>query len=186
MPPPNDRRRAAIADAAIDLLVEAGVHGVTHRAVDARAALPAGTTSNYLRSREALLVAVTERVAELHQADMAAAVVSGGTAEALIAASLLLSATTHRRRYLAIFELHLESLRRPALADALGRLQSSMAAYTIAHHAEAGLNIPPGAVPALLTLYGGALYTLVTAPSGTVTPELTGELATAIVRGALG
>ncbi|MER7273271.1 TetR family transcriptional regulator [Dactylosporangium sp. NPDC000244] len=187
MPPPNETRRAAIADAAIELLVEAGVHGVTHRAVDARAGLPAGTTSNYLRSREALLVAVTERVAELHRADMAAALVTtpGAGAETLIAGSLRLAATVQRRRYLAIFELHLESLRRPALADALGRLQASMAAYTAEHHARAGLAIPPAAVPALLTLYGGALYTLVTASPETVTEESCADLAAAIVRGAL-
>ena len=73
MPPPNAQRRAQLADAAIDLLVESGVHGVTHRAIDRRAELPAGTASNYFRSREALLVAVTQRVTELHQADMTAA-----------------------------------------------------------------------------------------------------------------
>ena len=73
VPPPNEQRRAQLADAAIDLLVAAGVHGVTHRAVDRRAGLPAGTASNYFRSREALLVATAERVVERHQADMAAA-----------------------------------------------------------------------------------------------------------------
>ena len=57
VPPPNNERRAQLADAAIELLAASGVHGVTHRAVDRRAGLPAGTASNYFRSREALLVA---------------------------------------------------------------------------------------------------------------------------------
>lgn len=183
MPPPNDLRRAQIADAAIELLVEAGVHGVTHRAVDARAGLPVGTTSNYLRSREALLVAVTERVGELHRADMAAAA-GGGRLVTLIAESLHYAATAQRERYLAIFELRMEALRRPAVARALDRLQESMTAYTIAHHQKLGLTVPPAAVPALLALYGGALWTLVTAPPGTVTEVLTRDLAAAIVRGA--
>jgi DNA-binding transcriptional regulator YbjK len=193
VPPLNERRRAQIADAAIALLVEAGVHGVTHRAVDARAGLPAGTASNYFRSREALLVAVTERVAERHQADMAAAAATHvpdgdarAQATALIAASLFYAVTVQRDRYLAIFELRLECLRRPALAEALTRLQSSMAAVTTDHHAQLRLELPPAAVPQLLFLYGGALFTLVTAPPGSVTEAQTRELAAAIVRGAVG
>lgn len=192
MPPLNDRRRAQIADAAVALVVEAGVHGVTHRAIDARAGLPAGTASNYFRSREALLVAVTERVAEQHQADMAAAAathVPDGDAHvqatALIGASLFHAATIQRDRYLAIFELRLESLRRPAIAEALVRLQNSMAAFTMDHHAQLRLELPPAAVPQLLFLYGGALFTLVTAPPGSVTEAQTHELAAAIVRGAI-
>lgn len=193
MPPPNDHRRAKIADTAIALLIEGGVHGVTHRAIDARAGLPTGTSSNYFRSREALLVTVAQRVAELHQADMAAAaaahVPEGDPTQrtvGLIAASLHHAATAQRDRYLAIFELRLESLRRPALAEALDRLMNALAAFTTAHHAELRLDIPPAAVPQLMVLYGGALFTLVTAPPGSLTESMTRDLATAIVRGALG
>jgi DNA-binding transcriptional regulator YbjK len=192
VPPPNDRRRAQIADAAIDLLVEAGVHGVTHRAIDTRAGLPAGTTSNYFRSREALLVAVTHRVAELHQADMADAaaahVPEGDPVDrtiTLIGASLHYAATAQRDRYLAIFELRMESLRRPALAEALGRLMDTMATFTTAHHADLRLDIPPAAVPQLRILYGGALFALVTAPPRELSESMTRHLATSIVRGAL-
>lgn len=192
MPPLNERRRAQLADAAIALLVEAGVHGVTHRAIDARAGLPAGTASNYFRSREALLVAVTERVAERHEADMASAAATHlpkgdahAQATALIGASLFHAATVQRDRYLALFELRLESLRRPALAEALLRLQRSMAAFTTHHHAQLRLDLPPAAVPQLLFLYGGALFTLVTAPPGSVTEAQTHELAGAIIRGAV-
>src|SRR5688572_31240951 len=108
MPPPNASRRAQLADAAIDLLVEAGVHGVTHRAVDRRAGLPAGTASNYFRSREALLVATARRVVERHQADMAeAARADAGSGRGdsvtraidLIEGSLMLAAGPHRARY---------------------------------------------------------------------------------------
>ena len=193
MPPPNDRRRALIADTAIELLVESGVHGVTHRAIDSRAGLPAGTASNYFRSREALLVAVTQRVAELHRADMSEAadvhIAAGSPREqavALIAGSLLAAATVHRTRYLAIFELQLESLRRPALTDALQDLAATIAEHTAQHHRQLRLDIPPPAVPLLMTLYGGALFTLVSAPPGTVTAEVAHGLAASIVRGALG
>lgn len=191
MPPPNVRRRAELADAAIALLATDGVHGVTHRAVERRAGLPVGTASNYFRSREALLVAAAERVGELHYADMAAAGPgpAGDTREravALIAGSLLDAATTHRGRYLAIFELRLESLRRPALATALSGLLPRSVAVTAGHHADLGLDIPPDAVPAMVALYGGALFTLVSAPPGEVTPAVAHDLAAAIVRAGLG
>ncbi|MFY1690517.1 TetR/AcrR family transcriptional regulator [Plantactinospora sp. WMMB782] len=194
MPPPNPRRRAELADAAIALLAETGVHGVTHRAVERRAGLPTGTAVNYFRSREALLVAVADRVGELHYADMDAAgsayrPTSAGSREGavdLIAGSLFTAATTYRDRYLAIFELRLESLRRPALAEALRGLLQRSVAFTTGHHADLGLRIPPEAVPTLVTLYGGALFTLVSGPPGEVGPEQARELAAAIVRAALG
>ncbi|MEE6307002.1 TetR family transcriptional regulator [Plantactinospora veratri] len=195
MPPPNQRRRAELADAAIALLAETGVHGVTHRAVEKRAGLPPGTASNYFRSREALLVAAADRVGELHYADMDAAgsayrpTPSADTRERaveLIAGSLLTAATVHRDRYLAIFELRLESLRRPVLADALRGLLQRSVSVTAGHHADLDLAIPPEAVPTLVTLYGGALFTLVSSAPGEITPEATRELAGAIVRAALG
>jgi DNA-binding transcriptional regulator YbjK len=186
VPPPNEQRRARIADAGIDLLVESGVHGVTHRAVDRRAALPAGTTSNYFRSREALLVAIAHRVVERHQADMAGAAAGPGKqAIDLILDSLMLAAGPHRARYLAIFELRLESLRRPALATAIDDLMRAMAAFTVSHHSVLALEIPPAAVPPMLVMYGGALFALVTGPPEAATREAVRPLAIAIVEGGL-
>ncbi|MEV6493948.1 TetR family transcriptional regulator [Actinoplanes sp. NPDC051633] len=189
MPPPNLERRAQLADAAIALLASAGAHGVTHRAVDQLAGLPAGTASNYFRSREALLIAAASRVGELHYADMETVADAPGTtaerAQRLIAQSLWLAATTYRPRYLAIFELRLESLRRPALAAALAELQERSVAATRLHHRVHELRIPPSAAETMVGLYGGALFTLVTAPPGAVTEAAADELATAIVRGSL-
>ena len=61
-------RRTDLLDAAIAVLGERGMHGLTHRAVDAAAGLPAGSTSNYFRSRDALLNAVVERFAARERA----------------------------------------------------------------------------------------------------------------------
>jgi AcrR family transcriptional regulator len=196
VPPPNEQRRAQLADAAIALLVESGVHGVTHRAVDRRTGLPAGTASNYFRNREALLVATARRVVELHQADMAEAggadpAAASGAGDGveraieLISNSLMLAAGPHRARYLAIFELRLESLRRPALAAAIDELMAAMAAFTGGYHTELGLGIPPAAIPTMLVMYGGALFALVTGPTEEVTPAAVRPLAHAIVEGAL-
>ena len=51
-------------DAAIDVLAEEGARGLTYRAVDAKAGVPAGTASNYFASRDDLMSEVAVRVTE--------------------------------------------------------------------------------------------------------------------------
>lgn len=62
-------RREELLDTAISVLGRSGIHGVTHRAVDAAAGLPAGSTSNHFRTRDALLNAVVERFAARERAN---------------------------------------------------------------------------------------------------------------------
>lgn len=54
-------RRTVLLDAALELVGTQGMRGLTHRAVDAAAGLPAGSTSNYFRTREALILGIVER-----------------------------------------------------------------------------------------------------------------------------
>ncbi|QGV76878.1 TetR/AcrR family transcriptional regulator [Streptomyces ficellus] len=65
-------RRTLLADAALDVLTDEGIRGLTHRAVDRRAALPPGTTSAYFRTRAALLTALVTRLVQLDQAELQA------------------------------------------------------------------------------------------------------------------
>ncbi|WP_435108945.1 TetR/AcrR family transcriptional regulator [Nocardiopsis synnemataformans] len=207
MPPANLRRRRALADAAIALLAEEGAHGLTHRAVEARAGVPAGTATNYARNREALLIAAAERVLELHFADMAAATAASavdpaqGTADGtdpaprrttsahdlaeILADSLWTAATELRERYLAVFELQLEARRRPALAAVLARLGATALADTAGLHDEMGTGVPEAAVSVLISLYSGTLFNLVTLPADLLDRERVRTLAEAMVRGAL-
>ncbi|WP_432987961.1 TetR/AcrR family transcriptional regulator [Dactylosporangium sp. CA-233914] len=62
-------RKGRLADAAIDVLGNDGVRALTHRAVDERAGLPQGTCSYHFPTRNALLTAALERIAELDLAD---------------------------------------------------------------------------------------------------------------------
>lgn len=62
-------RREELLDAAITVLGEGGIHALTHRTVDATAGLPAGSTSNLFRTRDALLDAVVERFAARERAE---------------------------------------------------------------------------------------------------------------------
>ncbi|MEL7977041.1 TetR family transcriptional regulator [Isoptericola sp. F-RaC21] len=65
------RRRAL--DAAVDLLGTEGLRALTHGRVDERAGLPRGSTSNYFRTRAALLVGVADELAARDLAALSAA-----------------------------------------------------------------------------------------------------------------
>jgi len=54
---------------AISLLGDRGVRAVTHRAVDAQAGLPVGSTSNHFRTRDALFDGVAERFSARERAN---------------------------------------------------------------------------------------------------------------------
>lgn len=57
----GNRRR--VLDAAIELVGLSGVRALTHARVDAAAELPKGSTSNYFRTRAALVAGVIEHLA---------------------------------------------------------------------------------------------------------------------------
>src|SRR4051794_36894495 len=55
-------RRRKLLEAALHVIADEGLRGLTHRAVDRRAGLPEGSCSAYLRTRHALQAALTEHV----------------------------------------------------------------------------------------------------------------------------
>lgn len=122
---PTDRR-TVLADAAIDVLAEAGIRGLTHRAVDRAARLPPGTTSAYYRTRQALLTALVRRLVALDQAELQA--IGERTpvprnAEELVAgiAAFIEQRLTGdgRRRSLARYACAIESVHHPELREIL-------------------------------------------------------------------
>ncbi|KXO87935.1 TetR family transcriptional regulator [Tsukamurella pulmonis] len=62
--PAAQHRRDLVARSAIGILAQDGVRALTHRAVDASAGLPPGSTSHVARTREALLTLVVDALAE--------------------------------------------------------------------------------------------------------------------------
>ncbi len=123
---PSARTRQ-IGDAAIAVLADHGARGLTHRAVDQAAGLPPGTTSNYARTRAALLTLVLTRIDELDTAEAVGGAGLDGAGLADVLAALLdrwITDPGARRRVLARFELALEATRRPELRaayDEMGR-----------------------------------------------------------------
>ncbi len=190
-PPRNQRRREALADAAIAILGTCGIHALSHRATDEQAGLPAGTAGNYFPTRDQLLAAAGRRVFGLHVAAMEAAdsqvtgpVGPDGLAE-LLGGALYDWATRERTRYLALYELTLEATRRPALADALAGMVTATLDVTIGQHRALGLATSPAQVQSLITLFGGVLLTLAAGPPEAVTPEATRAVAHCMVAGVL-
>lgn len=119
-------RRTILADAALDVLADEGVRGLTHRAVDRRAAMPPGTTSAYYRTRAALLTALVTRLVHLDQAELQAAAEQFPhlrTAGELVDGMALLTRRRltgeGRRRSLARYACTVESVRDPELREIL-------------------------------------------------------------------
>lgn len=65
-------RRREILGAAVTVLARQGNRGLTHRAVDREAGIPEGSSSAYFRTREALLGALGDFVADRLAADVEA------------------------------------------------------------------------------------------------------------------
>ena len=97
--------KARALDAAIDLLGTQGLRALTHGRVDERAGLPKGSTSNYFRTRSALLAGVNERILERELADFSTSF-SPRTGEELVEALCgLLEHVTVRNRVLTTARL---------------------------------------------------------------------------------
>ncbi|MET9897768.1 TetR family transcriptional regulator [Streptomyces sp. NPDC006446] len=151
----NIERRAALVDAAVAVLAREGARGLTFRAVDAEAAVPVGTSSNYFTDRDDLLNQIDAHLHQRLAPDPAvlADLLKGPRNRALVLdfmRDLLARATRDRTGYLALFEMRLEATRRPALrtsytASVRGDLDQGMA-----FHRDAGL---PGGDETVVVLY---------------------------------
>jgi DNA-binding transcriptional regulator YbjK len=123
-------RARVVADAAIAVLGEEGSRALTHRAVDRRAGLPTGSTSNVARTRAALLTLTIERFIDLNAE--AFGVISDRAPARPAELARLLAEATHaqvagdRTRMIARYELAMEAVRRPELRHELDRAADSL------------------------------------------------------------
>lgn len=121
---PTGRRRELL-DAAVHVVADDGLRGLTHRAVDRRAGLAEGTCSAYLRTRQALQLAVTEHVVASLAADVDVLAAELGDCEGDEEAALALAVglferwLDERELILARLELSLEAPRNPPVATVL-------------------------------------------------------------------
>lgn len=155
----RSERITQIAEAGIRILATRGRHALTHRAVDAEAGLPTGSTSYYARTREALVSLVVDHIATLDAGadadseargsadrDAVAAVAEAPTdAPALahfLAEWVYDQLTRTSARTLARYELTLEAAHNPTLRATLTSAGAQFRAAAVALLAAAGSTEP--------------------------------------------
>jgi AcrR family transcriptional regulator len=184
----NQARRNALADAGIAVLAREGSRGLTHRAIDEEAGVPTGTASNYFRSRESLIAGLFERIgARLSPtpeelAERAPQAPSPGLFGDYLR-DIVRRLLTERDVTLALFELRLESARRPELAAVLAPWMRAGFDADVAFNEAAGL--PGGRREIALFHYAidGLLLDRLTSPIDQDTPL--DEIVDALVAGIL-
>ena len=163
-------REERLLDAAIDVLGASGMRRLTHRAVDAAAGLPMGSTSNRFRTREALLVGVLQRILERETAiwtrlaiDIrtpsieAFATVVGRLLEELSDSGRVL---TQARRTVFV-----EAGNQPALRREITRAQQELTSWMAPLLAELGSSDPSSHVHHLLALMDGLVGNRLASPA---------------------
>src|SRR5690348_11429297 len=182
-------RRALIADAAISTLARDGMRGLTHRAVDRTAGLPEGSASYYFRTRQALLTATVERLAELDSTDMLPStslpLLPGHELDTFAAAAAEIVEnwlTTGRERQLARYELALEATRRPELRDALVTSGAAIRAMVASQFAAAGIRQPAQRAADFVAFLDGLVFDQI---AGAGARNLTSADLDAAIRGLL-
>jgi len=165
-------RARQVADAAIAVLADHGARGLTHRAVDQAAGLSPGTTSNYARTREALLTLTLTRIAELDLAEGVARVAGSGLADVAQMVHQWIIEPGRRRRFLARLELAFEATRRPELRaayDEMGRGFRTEAARLLA---AAGSAHPERDAWTLIAWVEGTAFYALAGAGGAAVPSL--------------
>ncbi|GAA3913547.1 TetR/AcrR family transcriptional regulator [Microbacterium invictum] len=162
--------------AAVRLVGEQGVRALTHARVDAEAELPRGSTSNWFRSRDALLTGVIDWIAEQERADLTAATTPAQTVDDLIdtLTALIEDATGHHAvRTRARYALFLEMT---AGGEAHGPLQAQRArfeAWARELLTAFGAEDPDAAARSLLAVSAGLILNRLTvAPDAALRPTV--------------
>ncbi|RDI43928.1 TetR/AcrR family transcriptional regulator [Nocardia mexicana] len=151
----NPERRQALLDGAIEVLARDGARGLTFRAVDKEAAVPAGTASNYFANRDDLLTQVGSRYYERLQPSpetLAQVTTVPRTRDAVadLMSEVVERVTAFRTGYLAQLELRLEAARRPELQEVLTERVRADIDFNVRNHLD---NNMPGDETTVLLLY---------------------------------
>ncbi|MFD8595095.1 TetR/AcrR family transcriptional regulator [Kitasatospora sp. NPDC059646] len=181
-------RPTRIADAAVAVIAERGLRGLTHRAVDEAAGLPVGSTSNLARTRSALLELALVRIAEVESAALvgdAPAVPAASVGDRRAARRMLVGVvadglehalTAGRALTVARIELALEAARRPELREVYDRLGAGFQQIAVQLLHACGSADPTADARRLVRWCEGVLFNA-TAGSGHAHPPGRAELA---------
>lgn len=167
-PSPLTGRRRELAQAAVAVVARSGMRGLTHRAVDAEAGVPEGTTSAYLRTKAALLTAMVDLVTEELAADvdaLARRITQDGHAQGVGATVDLLVAWLDRPDLLRVrAELELEALRAPDVNAAIQPARQRMLDVASTLVADHGCSEPELRASAVVASLQGILSSVLHVP----------------------
>jgi DNA-binding transcriptional regulator YbjK len=165
--PANASRAHLLLDAAIAVIAEQGLRGLTHRAVDTRAGVPAGSASYYFRSRSALLRGVLSRLLALDAEDYAALDLPDPAGSQLVDRTALVRAWSRlfrrwlgpgRQRQSARYALYLEGRHHPELQEMLDTASAGVRAQAQALLRAAGAVSAQRDAGLLVALLDGILF----------------------------
>ncbi|MBM7821415.1 DNA-binding transcriptional regulator YbjK [Cellulosimicrobium cellulans] len=157
-------------DAAVEVLGADGVRALSHARVDRRAGLPPGSTSNWFRTRRALLAGVVDRIAEQERADLdVTAMPTITSVDALVDGLCAMTeaqsgpfAARTRARYALFLELSGD----PELGEPLRQQRRAFERWTEQIVAAVGIADPAPAARALMALGDGLLLHRLTVDPG--------------------
>ena len=156
-------RRQRIAMSGISLIARGGTHRLTHRAVDAEAGLPSGSTSYYARSRRDLIRLVMVQLSAESQADLTdidvpdkLTVRQATDLVGRLTERLILNSEAQAARFALMFEVRDDDeLRRELTVDAPVRSSFNEKAVGLLH--ALGIADPEGAAPGFVALVDAVL-----------------------------
>lgn len=152
-------QRERALDAAVELLGTQGLRALTHARVDERAGLPKGSTSNYFRTRKALLLGVRGRLADLDTSAVGAALLPASSDELVEVLCDLLDHITRDRRVptTARLVLFLEASHDELLRESMTRDREAMESIVVVALARLGARDPVTAAAAVAACFEGLL-----------------------------
>ena len=157
--PATTRDRAL--EAAVELLGAQGVRALSHARVDDRAGLPPGSTSNWFRTRRALLAGVVDWIAERERADFDPAAVPAITGLDSLIEGLSAMAELQTGRFAARtrarYALFVELAGDPELGEPLRRQRREFEQWTERIVTAVGIADPVPSTRALMALSDGLL-----------------------------
>lgn len=165
-------RRRRLLDAALHVVAEQGLRGLTHRAVDRRAGLPEGSCSAYLRTRRALQAALTEYVAGTLADDVAVLADEltrcspSGDRAIELTMQLFTRWLDERELLQAKLELSMEAARDPELAELLAAWRSRLVEVVAAMMAARGREHSTARAETLVASFDGILLAALQKPDG--------------------
>ncbi|WP_433795482.1 TetR/AcrR family transcriptional regulator [Actinoplanes sp. CA-252034] len=179
-------RREDVLDAAIDVVGHSGIRGLTHRRVDAAAALPSGSTSNLFRTRAALLEAVVDRFVDRERhnwEELALRSMPTTPSELALVMTLFAHEATgrHRALTLARYAILVEAGIQPGLRARLLAGGARVNAWFLTWLGAAGSTDPSRHAPLLMNHWTGVVLHELAVPDSAFDPSAQFQALTAAV-----